>query len=118
MARIISIHELEVPEDQRAEFEKFFRDDFCRFQGLEGWHYSLLKGQRGDRTGKYAVLIEFDRPEDNYRYFPVENQGSKEFEQVVATHSEFYAKLNKLITPAQREFTLYEVQVEAEKLAA
>jgi hypothetical protein len=103
--KLISIHELEVPEDRQAEMEQFFRDEIASLHLFEGWHFSLLKGERGKRVGQYAVMIEIDSVAAGNRYYPQEGVASEEAIQVRTDNPEFFKKWRELVGQFQRDWT-------------
>ena len=115
MNRMISIHELEVLEQQQAEFEQFFADEVANQGIVEGWHFTLLKGERGNRVGQYAVIIEIDSKAARDRYFPEEGVASEEYSQLRRDYPLFFEKFRRLVGSAQRAYTGYWVLIEAEK---
>ena len=53
---------------------------------LDGWKTRLLKGDRGKRAGKYAILYEIESPDARDRYFPADGQGSEDLNRFEADH--------------------------------
>jgi hypothetical protein len=81
MARLICIHEIELAYGaDAAEFERLFTESAAQPE-LPGWKTRLLKGDRGERTGKYAILFEIDSPEARDRYFPAEGRESEHLDR-------------------------------------
>ncbi len=73
MGHILGIHKLELRAGvSEAEFEALMRAEvvplYCSLPGMTG---RLVKGDRGDRKHKYALLIELDSPERRDHYFPL-----------------------------------------------
>ena len=86
MARLVCIHEIELTSGADAgEFERLFTEGLTQPE-LPGWKTRLLKGDRGKRAGKYAVLFEIESPEARDRYFPAEGQESEELNRFDAEH--------------------------------
>ena len=55
MAKVYSIHYFELKHDVSAEaLEQFLADN--PFPTLPGWTSYYLKGERGERVGKYALV--------------------------------------------------------------
>jgi len=78
MARLVCIHEIELANGADAvEFERLFTEAVKQPE-IPGWKSRLLKGDRGERAGKYAVLFEIESPETRDRYYPSEDQESEE----------------------------------------
>jgi hypothetical protein len=75
MSRLVCIHDLEViPGINEADFKDFFINEMIPTWALFDWKLTLLKGDRGQRTGKYALLIEIKSIEDRDRWTPEEEQ--------------------------------------------
>ena len=57
----------------------------------------MLKGERGERAGEYAILFEESKvPEARDRYFPAQDQLSDEGERYLAEHpaeADFWQRL-------------------------
>ena len=71
MAKVFSIHSLDLrPGVQEAEFERFVREKLLSLVDFPGEKLSVLKGDRGERAGKYAILVEIDSVETRDRYYP------------------------------------------------
>jgi hypothetical protein len=86
MARLVCIHEIELAEvTDAAEFERLFTEGMTHPE-LAGWKTRLLRGDRGERAGKYAILFEIESPEARDRYFPAVDQGSEELDRFNAEH--------------------------------
>jgi len=76
MSKVYGIHEIELhPGVDEASFEKFCKESFS---DEVGWKYTLLKGDRGQRAGKYAVLIEVESVEVRNRSMPEPSVPSEE----------------------------------------
>lgn len=85
MAKVISIHEVELHEGAASkDFERFVLEEFAPAMALPGFHLSLVKGDRGVRDGKYALMMEIDSTEARSRYFPQMNEVSEEGQQLLA----------------------------------
>ncbi len=58
MATVYGIHEFELrPECDEEAFVRFFNQEIIPFVDEEDWHLVLLKGDRGKRNGKYALMF-------------------------------------------------------------
>ena len=114
MARLVCIHEIELAEGADAvEFERQFTEG-ATLADLAGWKTRLLRGDRGERAGKYAILFEIESPEARDRYFPAEGQGSEDFNRFEAEHpaaAEAWQRLQASLTGGE-VFTDYLVVVE------
>jgi len=70
MSKIYSIHTLELRDGVTpAEFEAFVHDELPAVVAWTGWTFSLLKGNRGERTGKYLLLAEVCDIRTRDKYF-------------------------------------------------
>jgi hypothetical protein len=75
MPRLICIHDIEVkPGINEVDFKRFFIKDVAPTWALFDWKLTLLKADRGERDGKYAMLIEIKSMEDRDRWTPEEEQ--------------------------------------------
>ena len=84
MAKVYSIHYFELKPDVSAEvLEQFLAAN--PFPTLPGWTSYYLKGERGERVGKYALVHEFENVEVRDHYFPKEDG---------EPHPDFQAVLN------------------------
>jgi hypothetical protein len=80
MPKVFGLHVMELPPGvEPEEYERFFADEIVPMPKLPGWKTSLLKGERGARTGKYLVLHEIESLEARDRYFPRPGDASEEF---------------------------------------
>ena len=97
MANVFSIHTMELHEGVSEEdFEKLFLEKLILVWSKTGMKGHILKGDRGQRNGKYAVVLEMPIEVRN-RIFPVEGEGSsKEYEQLLGP--EWDAVLQKMDT--------------------
>ena len=60
MAKLYCLHEIELrPGVSPAEFEKVAAE-VNESANYEGWTAHLLKGERGERNGKYLFLYEIE----------------------------------------------------------
>ena len=104
MTRLVCIHEVNLAEGADAvEFERVFTE-FITQPGFVGWKTRLLRGDRGERAGQYAILHEVDSPEARDRYFPADGEQSKEFDRLVADHPESVEighKMNAFLTGSE-----------------
>ena len=71
MAKVFGIHELELrPGVTPEQFDQFVRDEVARAPTQPVWTIHVLKGDRGARDGKFAVLMEIESVETRDRLFP------------------------------------------------
>ena len=104
MARLVCIHEIEFAEGADAvEFERLFTEG-ATLPELAGWKTRLLRGDRGERAGKYAILFEIESPEARDRYFPAEDQESEDLNRFDAEHpaaAEVWQRLQAFLTGSE-----------------
>ena len=79
MSKVFGVHPFLLkygvnPED----FEQFVRDEVPRLPKLNGVKLYILKGDRGDREGRYLMLLETDSVELRDQYWPTPNTISDE----------------------------------------
>jgi hypothetical protein len=80
MAKVFSIHEMELhPGVDPAEFEHFVAES--SYTDMPGTKTYYLKGYRGQRSGKYAVMAECESFERFLQIFPDEGGFSEEARQ-------------------------------------
>jgi len=77
------------PGVKGKDFETFFKAEAAKLPFPEGWKWHLLKGERGERVGRYMVLFEIDSVETRDGYSPAEDAFSPEFEQFFNSHPEW-----------------------------
>ena len=86
MSKVYGIHEIElIPGVDEESFIKFFNQSFT---GVDGWTWRLLKGERGQRAGKYAVLVEIESVEARDRWSPTSGGSSEERLRWLEEHKE------------------------------
>ena len=79
MGKIIGIHQIELkPGVSPEEFERFLREEWRAPTPFAGWKVSVTRGDRGEGSGKYAVIIEIESVAARDRYVPVPGQPSEE----------------------------------------
>lgn len=79
MAKVYAIHEIEVyPGKDEKELKKAFKDLAGVVNREWGWKMTLLRGDRGLRGGKYAVMYEIKSVEERDRFAPSHHQPSAE----------------------------------------
>ena len=89
MAKLYGMHPIVLrPGVKEEDFEKFMAEESPKFRTYEGWKSYLLKGNRGDRNGRYLFLIEVESVEARDRYMPADNVGSEEAKEWFESLSE------------------------------
>jgi hypothetical protein len=96
MPKLFGLHEIELqPGVASGDYERFFAEEVAPTVELPGWKTHLLKGDRGERAGKYLVLLEIESLEARDRYFPRPGEESEEFTQFLEQHPEAAAAFEK-----------------------
>ncbi len=68
MAKVYIFQTLELhPGVKGEDFEKFFLEEYAPLGPKIGWYPTLLKGDRGERAGKYAAIWEIESVEARNR---------------------------------------------------
>jgi hypothetical protein len=107
MAKVFGIHEIELRSGVTAEeFEQFYREEASQAATLEGWKGYLLKGDRGEREGKYVFLVEIESIEARDRYSPMPDETSEEAKRIVESSADVWEKWSRLAT-TPRQDTMY-----------
>ena len=110
MAGVFAIHDLELKPGVTEEELQKFSEEFVVIYRVPGQEIHLLKGDRGERAGKYALLVEFDSVETRERYFPgtgPEYPPTEEYQQLVAALEPLFQRGETLMTDTR--FTDYVV---------
>ena len=111
MAKVYSVHliSLRLGVDPK-EFERLVIEGLPNAPQFPGWKTRVLKGESGDRPGKYAVLLEVDDLETLYRFDDGSGTPTPAAEQFFAEHpemSETMEKWSKLATPFWEGIGIY-----------
>jgi hypothetical protein len=89
MGKVYGIHELELnPGVDEKSFVQFFNCELAQAYAEVGWTLALLKGDRGQRAGKYAVLLKIESRETRDRFSPAQNVESEESKRWYEEHKE------------------------------
>ncbi len=74
MAKVLELHTFELKPGVTEElFEDFvIRDLFPIYRKVPGQDVHLLKGDRGERAGKYSLLVEVESVERRDQIYPPE----------------------------------------------
>jgi len=96
MSKVFGIHRVTLrPGISGKQFEKFYHDKMASGTMYPGWKVHLLKADRGEHEGEYAVLFEMDSVQARDRYSPSPNKFSKEAEQFNQAHPEMVTLLEE-----------------------
>jgi len=111
MAKVFGIHEIELlPGVSEADFERFVAQEFIPNMGVEGWTAHLAKADRGERAGKYAIILEIESTAARDRYTPGNNEISEEGQRAfagLAAAVEKWATFSSTIPGQSTVFTDY-----------
>lgn len=71
-SEIYSVHEIEIKQDvDLKEFETFVMNELAPiYNKMKGQKLILVKGDRGVRNHKYAIILTFESIEDRNRIYP------------------------------------------------
>ena len=97
--KVLSVHQLNLKEGVNvAEFEAFILNDLLPYYNkVKGQKGNLAKGDRGIRTGKYAIILSFDSLADRNRIYPPEGGLSDEFEEILKGTEDLWDKLGSFV---------------------
>ena len=110
MAKVFGMHMIALKPGVKAEdFEKFIIEEVYTSSIPEGWKYYLLKGDRGDREGKYLWMIEFDSVESRDQFFPSPGEMSAEAQASMESLGDIFEKWATFATPLDMITTDYVV---------
>ena len=105
MTKVFGMHDIELkPGVNEEEFENFFFKEMATGPLFPGWRVHLLKGDRGERDGKYGVLFEIESAEARDRFAPAPNQSSEESDRFFEEHKELDHLLQKWATFSSTDF--------------
>ena len=100
MAKIYGVTPIELRDGVKGEdFEKFWLSEFGPQGQLLGWTSHLLKADRGERAGKYAVIWELPSIESRDRIVPEPGTISEEGLRLLGPNfQKLNEKLDTLVT--------------------
>ena len=112
MSKVYSFHMIALKAGASGpDFEKYFREGVQSRTMLSGMAMRLLKGDRGDRAGKYLVMFEFESVERRNQLFPeagpAARQSSDEFMEWMRTQGPSLAKWDEYATQIDMIYTDY-----------
>ena len=95
MAKVLGMHTVELkPGVNEQEFEEFFKADVLPvYRKVPGQTVHLIKGDRGERAGKYLVLIELESAERRDQIYPSEGVIAEDVQQLIGNIDPLWAKL-------------------------
>lgn len=97
--KVLAIHQLTLKEGVNvAEFEAFILNELLPYYNkVKGQKGDLAKGDRGIRTGKYAIILSFDSLADRNRIYPPEGGISDDFEEILTGTEDLWDKLGSYV---------------------
>lgn len=110
MAKVFGMHMIALLPGVKAEdFEKFVAEEVYPIPSFEGVEFYLLKGDRGDRDGKYLWVMEIESVERRDQLFPSPGEMSPEVQQFFAQYGAMLEKWATFATPMDTITTDYVV---------
>jgi hypothetical protein len=112
MAKVYSLHMIALKAGASGpDFERFFHEEVEPGPKLSGMAMRLLKGDRGDRDGKYLLMFEIESIERRDQLFPeagpAARQVSAEVMQWMGGAGPTLAKWAQYTTPFDTIYTDY-----------
>lgn len=100
---VVGVAEIEVTLEENMTFEQFerlFMEEYVSALTniFPGMSFTLLKGDRGKRTGKYTELWTYESLEERKRWWPEEGKGSEETKQGFNKMQELQDRMMKMIS--------------------
>ena len=92
---IYSVHDIELNADvDTKEFETFLINNMAPiYNKMKGQKFYLVKGDRGIRTDKYAIVLTFESIEDRNRIYPPSGEYTEDFGD-----TSIWEKYNSMVT--------------------
>ena len=93
-----SVHDITIKSGvNEKEFETFVMNEIAPLYGqMKGQNLYLVKGERGIRTGQYAIFITFTSIEDLDRIYPPDIGFSEEFNKVFEGKDSLWVKFGSM----------------------
>ena len=83
MVKVHGVHEIVLKRGVSGEeFERYFTQEVLPAAQPSGVRVHLWKGDRGERAGQYALVIEIDSVETRDQHFPAEGGIGEEAQHV------------------------------------
>ena len=100
MAKVFGVTPIELrPGVKGEDFERFWLQEFAPLGLKLGWTSHLLKADRGERDGKFAVIWEIPGVEQRDRFVPGPGQVNEEGRRLLGPEfSEMNRKLDTYVT--------------------
>ncbi len=101
MSKVFGMHMVALrPGVKPEDFERFVTEKlYPALADVPGMESYLVKGDRGDREGKYLWILEFPSIEARARLFPAPGQASQEAEASLARTFNLMEEWNTFATP-------------------
>jgi hypothetical protein len=97
MAKVFGVHTIELrPGADEQEFKKLIREQLFPAGARLGWKGYILKGDRGERVGKYAVIWEIQSMEQRDRFYPALDQPTEEAKRLLGSMLDEFDKRSDL----------------------
>ena len=95
---VFSVHDITIKSGvNEKEFETFVMNEIAPLYGqMKGQKLYLVKGERGIRTGQYAIFITFTSIEDLDRIYPPDIEFSEEFNKVFEGKDSLWVKFGSM----------------------
>jgi hypothetical protein len=94
MPKIVSIHRYTLrPGVAGTALEAFFQTVMVPMPMPEGWNMTLLKCDRGEFTGQYAIIWEIESLAARAHYYPESGEASAETEALFALQGDIWQRL-------------------------
>ena len=96
---VIGVHQFVLNDGVDAkEFEAFVLGEILPlYNEVEGQTVSLMKGDRGLRTGKYSMVFVFPSVEARNRIYPPEGGNSEDFDEIFEGTDAVFEKMDAFI---------------------
>lgn len=112
MAKVLGIHEIEVREGlSEASLKKKFKEFAREWEAITGWKMLLLKGDKGQRSGKYALIYEIKSVQERENPLGMskeeENRWVEDHKDLLEDFSKKWAAISPTDTGTHEEYTDY-----------
>ena len=100
MSKVLGMHRVELkPGVNGTEFEEFLCNEIIPvYNRVPGQTVHLLKGDQGERNGKYLVLVEIDsRERRDQIYPPPEGRLAEDVQQLLGNLDPVWDKLDSMV---------------------
>ncbi|MFC2128643.1 hypothetical protein ACFLRR_02085 [Bacteroidota bacterium] len=99
---VVSFHKPEFTLEEGMtfdQFEKLYQDEYIPAvrKTLPGTELCLLKGFKGERTGKYVEFLVFESLEERNRWFPEPRKASEEWKKAIGNMREIQSRMVKMV---------------------